>query len=53
MVELINQEAKQWDIQKLSMFFEEEIVHEILAIPLSSFTGIDKQIWTGNKSGAY
>ncbi|XP_030477324.1 uncharacterized protein LOC115694334 [Syzygium oleosum] len=51
--DLINQETHEWKEQALKEIFQEEVVNQILLIPISTTPVEDKLIWTGTKSGDY
>lgn len=51
--DLINHEAKVWNESRVTELFDENVVKEILAQPLSLHTNSDKLIWTANSSGSY
>lgn len=51
--ELIVPEEKEWDVAKLKEMFDEQVINEILSIPLSSNSSMDRIAWMGNNVGSY
>lgn len=51
--ELIVQEKSRWDKQTLHKIFDEQIVNDILSVPLKTQTLQDKLVWTVTKSGEF
>uniref|UniRef100_A0A803QDG1 Reverse transcriptase domain-containing protein n=1 Tax=Cannabis sativa TaxID=3483 RepID=A0A803QDG1_CANSA len=42
-----------WDVSKLQSYFDESMIHDILAVPVSGFYGHDKLIWEKENSGCF
>lgn len=51
--DLIDHDAKAWNLSRVTELFDENVVKEILAQPLSLHPNSDKLIWTANSSGSY
>jgi hypothetical protein len=51
--ELIDREAKGWNMAKLETLFSKEEIQLILSLPLSVANQGDKQIWRGTKNGLF
>lgn len=50
--DLIEHEAKAWNLSRVTEIFDENVVKEILAHPLSLHPNSDKIIWTASSSGS-
>lgn len=51
--ELIEPSNQEWEQGKLTELFDEKVVQEILSIPLSSNSQMDKLVWKGNRTDLY
>lgn len=51
--ELIHQNTREWNAQKINMLFSDGVAKEILATPLSLSPKPDQLLWTANGSGSY